>query len=124
MNNVKLKLTEGSLTSYWYYGGLPQNPKSLSTRRLQIQNIFEQMNILFGGILIICRATGIRNTLFKTINISKLGNPVSLATILLVARGSGIAVSQLAISLTKRLDRGNSIPGSRRGQDGHQANSG
>ena len=32
VNNVKLKLIEGSLTSYWYYGGLPQNQKSLPTR--------------------------------------------------------------------------------------------
>lgn len=124
MNNVKLKPIEGSLTSYRYYSGLPQNQKSQPTRRLQIQNISGQWDILVSGLSLICRVTGIRSTLFKTINIIKLGNPVSLATKpLLVARRSVIAAPRPAISPTERLDRGNSIPSSRRGQDGHQANS-
>jgi len=82
-NNVELKPFEGSLTRLRYYGGLFQKfflflhitySNSLNRLDLQIKNILKQEGILVSSYKIICRVTGIRNTLFKSVNSSKLGN--------------------------------------------------
>lgn len=82
-NNVELKPFDGSLTRLRYYGGLSQKfflflhitySNGLNRLDLQIKNILKQEGILVSSYNIICRVTGIRNTLFKSVNSSKLGN--------------------------------------------------
>lgn len=117
--NVKFKLFEGPLTSYWHNGGLPKNPPQLDGKGLQVLNKFEQWKI-FGSSLKtkICRVIGIKST-FK-VNISKLGNPGYLFSPI---KGClGYVILTLTYSLKERLETGNCLVSTWRGQDGHQAN--
>jgi hypothetical protein len=117
--NVKFKLFEGPLTSYWHNGGLPKNPPQFEGKGMQVLIIFEQWNI-FGSSLknIICRVTGIKST-FK-VNISKLGNPGYLCS--QITGCLGYVILTLTYSLKERLETGNCLFSAWRGQDGHQAN--
>jgi hypothetical protein len=116
---VKFKLFECPLTSYWHNGGLPKNPSQFEGKGLQVLNIFEQWNI-FGSSLkyITCRVTGIKSTFIKSVNISKLGNPGYLFSQLKGCLGYVI----LTLTYFQRLETGNCLLSTWRGQDGHQAN--
>jgi len=119
--NVKFKLFEGPLTSYWHNGGLPKNLIKFYIKRLQVLNIVEQWNI-FGSSLkfIICRVTGIKSTFIKSVNISKLGNPGYLFS--KIKGCLGYIIHTLIYSSKERLEADNCLCSTWRGQDGHQAN--
>jgi len=119
--NVKFKLFEGPLPSYWHNGGLSKNPTQFECKGLQVLNIFEQWNI-FGSSLkfIICRVTGIKSTFIKSVNISKLGNPGYLFS--KIKWCLGYVILRLTYSPKERLETGNCLFSTWRGQDGHQAN--
>jgi len=121
--NVKFKLFEDPLTSYWHNGGLPKNLIQFQFERkgLQVLNIVEQWNI-FGSSLnfIICRVTGIKSTFIKSVNISKLGNPGYLFS--KIKGCLGYTIHTLIYSSKERLEADNCLFSTWRGQDGHQAN--
>jgi RNA-directed DNA polymerase len=140
-NNVKLKPFDRSLTSYRYYGGLSKkstpiirinqaiNAKfnSINGLGLQINNILKQIGILVSNLKNICRATGIRNTLFKSVNLSKLGNPGFFFTIAFAWYKSSLnyviilTFFFLFLLIVRSENWSNPILRVWRGQDGHQA---
>ena len=112
--NMKIKLIEGPLTRFWYYGGLLKN----LLKRLQILNIFEQWYIFCSRkTLKICRVTGIMSLLITSIINSKLGNPGYLNTKIVRCLG----YIKILIYSVKRLIQSNLYFNTWRGQDDHQA---
>ena len=72
---VELILFERSLTCNWdYFGSVPQK----SDKDLKTKNIFKHENILISENKKVFWLTEIKNTIIKSTNQSKLGNPVFL----------------------------------------------